>query len=44
MRDFLSEGFRGDNGSHLLAWSNVARPKDREGLGIRNLEQRKKLF
>lgn len=37
MRNFLWDGLKGDNSSHLVSWEVVARPKGLGGLGIGNL-------
>lgn len=36
-RDFLWDEVDGDPHCHLVAWEQVCKPKDREGLGIGNI-------
>lgn len=42
IRDFLWEGFDGADSSHSVSWEVVTKPKEEEGLGIRNLSFRNK--
>ena len=47
MRDFFWGGgkvYENGNGSHLVKWDKVARPKTRGGLGIGNVEKKSRVL